>query len=154
MYQPMTVCISFLLRGQESGFTCCCSSLWPPEGRVQVRHSGATVSSAQMCSGAESRTRLDAEVLAKAIGAGAARRKHSLHHHGSPEPPQPHRDTDGAPGQALASDHTSRETAINTLATAQFGCKVWLLCISTTPLWARTSASSPAPLPLLRCAPG
>lgn len=48
---------------------------------------------------------------AKAIGAGAARRKPSLHHHGSPEPPQPHRGTDGAPGQALASDQTSRETS-------------------------------------------
>ena len=48
---------------------------------------------------------------AKAIGAEAARRKPSLHHHGSPEPPQPHRGTDGAPGQALASDQTARETS-------------------------------------------
>ena len=65
MNQPVTACISFLLRGQESGFTSCCSSLWPPEGRVQVSHSGAAVSSAQVCRGAESRTRLDAEVLAQ-----------------------------------------------------------------------------------------
>ena len=48
----------------------------------------------------------------KAIGAGAARRKPSLHHHGSPERPQPHRGTDGwTPGQALASDQTSRDTS-------------------------------------------
>ena len=53
MNQPMTVCISFPLRGQESGFPSCCSSLWPPEGGVQVSHSGAAVLSAQMCSGEE-----------------------------------------------------------------------------------------------------
>ena len=63
MNQPMTVCMSFLLRGQESAFTSCCSSLWPPEGRVQVSDSEAAVSSAQMCGGKECRTRLDAEVL-------------------------------------------------------------------------------------------
>ena len=65
-----------LLRGQESGFTSCCSSLWPPEGRVQVSHSGAPVSSAQVCRGAESRTRLDAEVLAQRGIHGDAEKPH------------------------------------------------------------------------------
>ena len=76
MNQPVTACISFLLRGQESGFTSCCSSLWPPEGRVQVSHSGAAVSSAQVCRGAESRTRLDAEVLAQRGIHGDAEKPH------------------------------------------------------------------------------
>ena len=40
---------------------------------------------------------------AKAIGAGADRREHSLHQ-GSSEPPQPHRGIDGGPGHIFRSD--------------------------------------------------
>ena len=34
----------FLLRGQVPDSASCCSSLWPPEGGVQVGHSEAAVS--------------------------------------------------------------------------------------------------------------
>ena len=46
------LCISFPLRGQWPDSASCCSSLWPPEGGVQVSDSGAAVSSAHLsCAG-------------------------------------------------------------------------------------------------------
>ena len=48
MDKPMTLCISFPLRGQGPDSASCCSPLWPPEGRVQVNHSGGADSSAHL----------------------------------------------------------------------------------------------------------
>lgn len=61
MNQPMTLCISFLLRDKSQVLPHGCSlSLWPPEGRGKsLRSVTALISSDVQCR-AESRTRLDA----------------------------------------------------------------------------------------------
>ena len=68
----------FLLRGQGPDSASCCSSLWPPEGGVQVGHSGAAASSAHP--GAQwsrgNRAGLDAEVLAQSGSRGDAEKPH------------------------------------------------------------------------------
>ena len=69
---------NFLLRGQGPDSASCCSSLWPPEGGVEVGHSGAAVSSAHP--GAQwsrgNRAGLDAEVLAQSGSRGDAEKPH------------------------------------------------------------------------------
>ena len=69
---------NFLLRGQGPDSASCCSSFWPPEGGVQVGHSGAAVSSAHP--GAQwsrgNRAGLDADVLAQRGSRGDAEKPH------------------------------------------------------------------------------